>query len=49
VTDLAELRKAVDGVVDPSLRRNLAELGMVREVVVEDSTARVGVVVPTPV
>jgi len=49
VTDLAELRKAVDGVVDPTLRRNLAELGMVREVVVEDSTARVGVVVPTPV
>jgi ATP-binding protein involved in chromosome partitioning len=49
VTDLAELRKAVDSVVDPSLRRNLAELGMVREVVVEDATARVGVVVPTPV
>jgi len=48
VTDLAELRKAVDNVVDPSLRRTLADLGMIREVAVEGATARVGVVVPTP-
>jgi len=47
VPDIADIRAAVDSVDEPSLRRSLADLGMVREVAVEGATARVGVTVPS--
>lgn len=48
VAEAADIRVAVDAVVEPSLRRSLADLGMVREVEIEDATARVGIEVPSP-
>ena len=38
-----EVRRAVGAVVDPELRRPLAELDMLREIAVEDGRARVGI------
>jgi ATP-binding protein involved in chromosome partitioning len=49
VADLTTVRSAVDAVVEPILRRPLAELEMVREVSVDGATATVGITVPTPV
>ena len=46
--EVAEIRSAVDGVMEPSLRRSLADLEMVREVAIEGSTATIGLSVPSP-
>jgi ATP-binding protein involved in chromosome partitioning len=44
-TDLAEpVRRAVGAVIDPELRRPIAELGMVRDISVSDGLASVGIV-----
>ncbi|WOQ70303.1 Mrp/NBP35 family ATP-binding protein [Microbacterium limosum] len=37
------VRRAVGGVLDPELRRSLAELGMLRDIRVEEGIARVGI------
>jgi ATP-binding protein involved in chromosome partitioning len=42
------LLAAVQAVLDPDLRRPVGDLGMVREALVEGSTARVGIAVPGP-
>jgi ATP-binding protein involved in chromosome partitioning len=47
MSDAASIRSAVDAVVEPTLRRPLDRLGMVREVSVEGSTATVGVTIPS--
>ena len=46
--EVAEIRSAVDEVIEPSLRRSLADLAMVREVAIEGTTATIGVSVPSP-
>jgi ATP-binding protein involved in chromosome partitioning len=44
-TDLADpVRRAVGAVIDPELRRPIAELGMVRDITVSDGLASVGIV-----
>lgn len=48
VSKAADIRRAVEAVVEPSLRRRLADLGMIREVTIDGATARVGVTVPSP-
>jgi ATP-binding protein involved in chromosome partitioning len=48
VTDLSTLQSIVAGVIEPSLRRSLGELGMVREVEIDGTTARIGIVLPSP-
>jgi len=35
MTTITKVRKALEGVMDPKLRRNLVELGMVRDIVVK--------------
>ncbi len=45
---VTEIRSAVDGVIEPALRRSLADLAMVREVTIEGTTATIGVSVPSP-
>ena len=37
------VRSAVGAVVDPELRRPLADLGMLRDITVDGTTARVGI------
>ena len=45
VADLAEpVRRAVGAVIDPELRRPIAELGMVRDIAVSDGVASVAIV-----
>ena len=46
--EVADIRSAVEGVIEPSLRRSLADLEMVREVAIEGTTATIGVSVPSP-
>jgi ATP-binding protein involved in chromosome partitioning len=48
MADRAEITAAVEAVIDPALRRSLGQLGFVREVGIEDATARVGITVPSP-
>ncbi len=43
----ADIRAVVDVVVEPLLRRSLADLGLVRETAIEGGTVRVGITVPT--
>ncbi len=43
MTDAAAVRAAVGAVVDPELRRPLADLGMLREISVAGTTAHVGI------
>jgi hydrogenase maturation protease len=38
MTTVEQVRKALEGVMDPELKRSLVELGMVREVIVEDQS-----------
>jgi ATP-binding protein involved in chromosome partitioning len=43
-----QLLEAVSAVVDPDLRRPIADLGLVREATLDGPTARIGITVPTP-
>ena len=47
--DQPTVQSIVEGVVEPSLRRTLGELGMIREVTLEGTTARIGISLPSPV
>ena len=48
MVDDAQVRKALEAVIDPELNRNLVELGMVREVQIEDGRVGVTVALTTP-
>lgn len=47
MTDASRLRAVVDAVVEPSLRRTLADLALVHETNVDGSTASVGLAIPS--
>jgi len=49
VPDTSTVQSLVEAVIEPSLRRSLADLGMIREVAVEGTTARIGISLPSPV
>ncbi len=48
VPDPNALRSAVDAVTEPSLRRSLGDLGLVRELDADGSAVRVGIALPSP-
>ena len=48
MADAAQVRKALEAVMDPELRRNLVELGMVKDVQVEDGRVDVTIALTTP-
>ena len=48
MVDDAQVRKALEAVIDPELNRNLIELGMVKEVQIEDGRIDVTVALTTP-
>jgi len=49
VPDQTTVQDIVDSVVEPSIRRPLGELGFVRGIVVEGSTVRIDLALPSPV
>jgi Mrp family chromosome partitioning ATPase len=48
MVDGAQVRKALEAVIDPELKRNLIELGMIRDVQIADGIVRVTVALTTP-
>jgi len=48
LVDDAQVRKALEAVMDPELNRNLVELGMVKDVLVQDGRVEVTVASTTP-
>lgn len=48
MVDDAQVRKALEAVIDPELKRNLIELGMVKEVQISDGRISVTVALTTP-
>lgn len=48
MADDAQVRKALEAVIDPELKRNLVELGMVKEIQIEDGRVGVTVALTTP-
>jgi len=48
MVDAAQVRKALESVMDPELNRNLVELGMVRDIQVQDGKVDVTIALTTP-
>ena len=46
--DRSEIEAVVEDVVEPSLRRSLGHLGLIREIEVEEARVRVGLALPAP-
>jgi ATP-binding protein involved in chromosome partitioning len=48
MADAAQVRKALEAVMDPELKRNLVELGMVKDIEVTDDRVDVTIALTTP-
>ncbi len=48
MVDVAQVRKALEAVVDPELNRNLVDLGMVKDVLIEGGKVEVTIALTTP-
>ena len=48
MADDAQVRKALEAVIDPELKRNLVELGMVKDIQIQDGRVGVTVALTTP-